>query len=233
MWRRTTDKYMETDKGSSLTMHKEIIKETLDELEASAKKFATVEHYLAFVDDMIAKHDAMEQLRKNPRQNAVTLMTIHKSKGLEFPSVYLIGASESILPHSAVTETKGDNSLEEERRLAYVAITRAKQELYVSSPMYHRGKKVGVSRFILDAFPQIKQEATSQTSVTFRQIIPVDQPDLQITDHIEKRLEQIDVWACRDCKAWKRVTVSDASMKKCPVCKQPMAVEKKTIEVTV
>lgn len=64
------------------------------------------------------------------QQNRVTLMTMHASKGLEFPVVFIAGAEEGIFPHSRAAES--NTELEEERRLAYVAITRAKEHLHVS-----------------------------------------------------------------------------------------------------
>ena len=60
----------------------------------------------------------------------VTLMTIHLAKGLEFDRVFVAGASEGLLPHSWSLETEAE--LEEERRLLYVAMTRAKKELFIS-----------------------------------------------------------------------------------------------------
>ncbi len=67
------------------------------------------------------------------RVDQVTLMTLHASKGLEFPQVYLVGFEEEILPHSRSLEAGGDGDLEEERRLAYVGITRAKERLVLTS----------------------------------------------------------------------------------------------------
>ena len=75
-------------------------------------------------------------------------------KALNF-HVFLLGASDGILPHTSslkdandrVTETS--EALEEERRLLYVAITRAKEELYISSPQFFRGKKLDISRFYI------------------------------------------------------------------------------------
>ena len=62
----------------------------------------------------------------------VNLMTMHAAKGLEFDAVFLPGWEEGLFPHQKSLEEKGDFALEEERRLAYVGITRAKKEAYLS-----------------------------------------------------------------------------------------------------
>ena len=66
--------------------------------------------------------------------SAITLLTLHTAKGLEFPTVFLTGMEEGIFPHN---RTLGDkNELEEERRLAYVGLTRAQHRLYLSRSQY-------------------------------------------------------------------------------------------------
>ena len=91
---------------------------------------------------------------------AVTLMTLHAAKGLEFPVVFLVGMEEGIFPLSrALLE---DDELEEERRLAYVGITRAKKKLYltnaVSRLLYGRVQRNQPSRFVEEISPELLEE---------------------------------------------------------------------------
>lgn len=88
----------------------------------------------------------------------VTLMTIHAAKGLEFPVVFMVGMEEGIFPHSRIYEA-GPSELEEERRLCYVGMTRARQELHLSYAQSRlqfgqRGYN-SVSRFIADMGDQL------------------------------------------------------------------------------
>jgi DNA helicase-2/ATP-dependent DNA helicase PcrA len=73
---------------------------------------------------------------KFDRNASVTMMTVHSAKGLEFPVVFLVGLEDGIFPHSR--SMNDDSELEEERRLAYVAITRAEKVLYVTHAMRRR-----------------------------------------------------------------------------------------------
>ena len=74
----------------------------------------------------------------NLDKNKVMLITLHSAKGLEFEVVFLPGWEEGLFPHKRSMDEGGDNSLEEERRLAYVAITRAKKKLYILTAMSRR-----------------------------------------------------------------------------------------------
>lgn len=98
--------------------------------------------------------DMMERGEENDDSDAVQLMTLHASKGLEFPYVYLIGAEEGILPHQTCID---EENVEEERRLMYVGITRAQRELtfMVCKERRQFGEliKPSQSRF-LDELPQ-------------------------------------------------------------------------------
>lgn len=86
----------------------------------------------------------------DPAQGAVTLMTLHAAKGLEFPAVAMIGLEEGVLPHARVRENPSE--LEEERRLCFVGITRAMKRLLITSARYRaiRGvsERTMTSRFI-------------------------------------------------------------------------------------
>lgn len=96
---------------------------------------------------LLSDQDDMEE-----SDDRVTLMTLHAAKGLEFPVVFLIGLEDNIFPLSRAIKDEDPNQLEEERRLAYVGITRAREELYLTSAytrmMYGNKQYNAQSRFI-------------------------------------------------------------------------------------
>lgn len=108
--------------------------------------------------DFLEEVALMSSADKSADGSKVTLMTLHAAKGLEFPVVFIIGMEEGIIPHARVFEA-APAELEEERRLAYVGMTRAREELHLSYA-YSRlqfGQRVynPTSRFITDMGDQI------------------------------------------------------------------------------
>lgn len=152
------ERQLEVDDRKTLSVHKEVLLEILDEFEQASRGFSDTYSFLSFIQRVEDKNSEMEELRRQPDLEAVRLMTIHASKGLEFQVVYAIGWSEGILPHASSLDTnkKEDSplepieALEEERRLAYVCVTRAKESLYISAPKRHRDKEIEPSRFIAE-----------------------------------------------------------------------------------
>ena len=96
--------------------------------------------------------------KKNRDEDRVLLSTIHGVKGMEFKNVFLINCNEDTMPHSQSKET----NLEEERRLFYVAITRAIDNLYLFVPKMRKGKFKEVSRFITEGGFMSKAEAKAE-----------------------------------------------------------------------
>lgn len=118
--------------------------ENIETLIASTSKFQSLDKFLEYVDLMKEKQKEEEN---NKDSNKVKLMSIHKSKGSEFPIVFIAGVSYKQLPF--YREQYADSlNMEEERRLMYVAMTRAEDLLYVSNIKSYRGDKVRVSPFI-------------------------------------------------------------------------------------
>ena len=125
-------------------MRPEELLETADELKESAAGFKTFDEWFAHIEAY--KEELLRQAaQRRTETDAITLATMHSAKGLEFPIVYILDANEGITPHSRAML---DEDMEEERRLFYVAMTRAKtrQHVYAVRERYH--KKAEVSRFV-------------------------------------------------------------------------------------
>ncbi|MDP3854314.1 ATP-dependent helicase [Phenylobacterium sp.] len=133
--------------------------ENLKELVQSMGSFETLQDYLEHVSLVM-------DLDKGPQADAVQIMTLHSAKGLEFPLVFLPGWEEGVFPSQRSMDEKGEKGLEEERRLAYVGITRAREEARISfaanRQVYGRWTSQLPSRFV-DELPLANVEATSET----------------------------------------------------------------------
>ncbi len=118
------------------------IQDSVDELIDSAEGFETYQEWEAHLQEVAENVKRMQNMQAN---NAITLTTMHGAKGLEFDIVFLIDIIEDVMPHK---KSSTDMQIEEERRLLYVAITRAKQYLYIYTPKLRYTKSVQESPFI-------------------------------------------------------------------------------------
>ena len=118
--------------------------EVLNELQEAAKGFNSFEDWFQHMEEY--KETLKNQNReKNREEDAVTLTTLHSSKGLEFPVVFIVDINEGTIPHRKATL---EADLEEERRMFYVGMTRAKDRLHLYYAKERYGKKQDVSRFL-------------------------------------------------------------------------------------
>jgi len=133
--------------------------ENLKELVQSMGAFDTLQAYLEHVSLVM-------DMDRGPQADAVQIMTLHSAKGLEFPLVFLPGWEEGVFPSQRSMDESGEKGLEEERRLAYVGITRAREEARISfvanRQVYGRWTSQLPSRFV-DELPLANVEASSET----------------------------------------------------------------------
>lgn len=117
--------------------------DNLDALIGLANKYDSIDLFIEEIDGLLGFSKRLDIEEK------VKVMTIHKSKGLEFPVVFIAGVNDGLLPHE-----KSDN-INEERRLFYVGLTRAEKELYISSTMFYRDRDMEISDFIYNIFDEV------------------------------------------------------------------------------
>ena len=135
----------------------------------------TLEQYL----DNIALMSAQDYVENG---NCLTLMTVHTAKGLEFPVVFLVGLNEGVFPSARAIEDDPDQGIEEERRVCYVAFTRAMERLYVSSFRISFNSQIsGPSCFIeeaglKDANRHLKESQRLNTSVINKYKAEINKP---------------------------------------------------------
>lgn len=138
------------------------LKQSIYEFETTCGEEVTLENYLsqvALLSNLDVHDDAQDKVR---------LMTIHSAKGLEFPHVFLCSLSEGILPSRKTTTFEG---MEEERRLAFVAFTRAKDGLYLTEAegTGHENMPRYPSRFLLEIDPSTLEFSNPPTEVQMQQ----------------------------------------------------------------
>ena len=118
--------------------------EKLDELQEGARGYKDFDAWFTHIEEYTKELERLSEEQKN-RKDGVILATLHSSKGLEFPVVYIIDVNESIIPYKkAVLEA----DIEEERRMFYVGMTRAKDRLHLSAIKKLNNHEIEISRFI-------------------------------------------------------------------------------------
>jgi len=123
-----------------------------------------------FLDEMLLRQEREEDDDDDSKGSGVTLITLHAAKGLEFPNVYLVGLEEGIIPHD---RSKMEGTVDEERRLLYVGITRARQRLSITW-CQQRFKFGSVTPCNLSSFAkELPPEFVSQESLKQMQNTPV------------------------------------------------------------
>lgn len=122
----------------------EDLKDVLHEIEERAKEFQTLEEWFVHVEE---HKELLEKIaaKQQEKREGIALMTMHGAKGLEFEHVFIIGANEGVTPYKKALE---EEEIEEERRMFYVAMTRAKSSLTISYVKERNGKSMDQSRFV-------------------------------------------------------------------------------------
>ena len=119
------------------------LNDIFDEILGCARPYKTFDDWFSYIEDYAAQLE--KQKEKSNREDGVIITTMHKSKGLEFENVIIPEANEKITPHKKAVL---DPAIEEERRMFYVAMTRAKSRLYIMWVKERFGKDMEESRFV-------------------------------------------------------------------------------------
>ncbi|SLM32301.1 PcrA1 [Desulfamplus magnetovallimortis] len=120
-------------------------KENIEQLRFTAKEKFDILEYLE--EAALIREDKETQDENDNSDEGVALLTIHSAKGLEFDTVFVVGCEENLFPHWRSIDS-GEKALQEERRLMYVAMTRAERYLFLSHANYRKGQFSMRSRFI-------------------------------------------------------------------------------------
>jgi len=176
---------------------------------ASTLSHDRIPQFAAYLDMLIEAGDNPAVTEADLDVNAINVLTVHKAKGLEFPVVIMVDLVESrfptrkrresiILPDQLLRQKErwlpqGDPHLQEERRLFFVGMTRAKEELYLCSARDYGGKRLKkVSRFILEVLNIVRQDI-SAPKVSALEVIQRSAPVADSEESIYKKIQEDEV----------------------------------------
>lgn len=120
--------------------------EILDELQDGAKEFPTYEAWFSHMEEY-TKELQNQKKQQELLTDCVSLATLHSAKGLEYPIVHILDVNEELMPYKKAIL---DADIQEERRMFYVGITRAREELHIHSVKKYNGRELDISRFVAE-----------------------------------------------------------------------------------
>lgn len=183
---------MRQDLESEKTLESEVRLENLEEFKSITKSFEEREGLISLEDFLleISLISDVEEYKDDP--NRISLMTVHSVKGLEFDHVFVVGMEEGIFPHmNSLMET---SELEEERRLCYVAITRAKDDLHLINArrrtLFGKEQINPVSRFIGEISPDLmetnikEEQSVKEEKIEVEEMFRQEEVDYQVGDYV-------------------------------------------------
>ncbi|MCM3397862.1 DNA helicase PcrA [Oceanobacillus profundus] len=181
--------------------------ENLEEFMTVTKDFEETSEdktLISFLTDLALIADIDRVDKEDPdNEEKITLMTLHAAKGLEFPVVFLIGMEENVFPHSR--SLMDEEEMQEERRLAYVGITRAEKELYLTHAkmrtLYGRTNMNPISRFI-NEIPRELIEGMEETRNTMFGSIFSKPKDVQSPAPVKRKAERMQTTTGAEDKDW-------------------------------
>lgn len=168
--------------------------DTLEELMELAKGHPTIEKWEKYIENY---RNNMKVQMDNHSKNGVSLMTFHSSKGLEWETVYIIDANEGITPHN---KSKTPVALAEERRMFYVAMTRAKKYLTITYSLERYNKELNPSRFLGEIYVSkselVKGNTVNHKSYGEGRIIDNDGRRIKVIFDRDKAIKTFDIDYC-------------------------------------
>ena len=150
------DKYVKTYAETNKFDESQFV-DVMDEIQDAAEAFSTFEEWNNYIEKEL--RDFREKMKEKKKEGSVALSTMHKAKGLEWKEVYIVDCNESITPYY---KAEMSEDIEEERRMFYVAVTRAKEILHICHIEKRNKAPMYVSRFVKEMQPEVVKHTADQ-----------------------------------------------------------------------
>lgn len=156
------DKYVKTYAETNKFDESQFI-DIMDEIQDAAEAFTTFDEWYQYIDKEL--RDFREKMKEKKKEGSVALSTMHKAKGLEWKEVYIVDCNETIIPYY---KAEMSEDIEEERRMFYVAVTRAKEILHICYIEKRNKTPMTISRFVKEM--KLEDEKQHQADQGFKTI---------------------------------------------------------------